>query len=511
MRLIARRPYSLLLLLAGILVPALVVLSPFLQVWMRSADMTFLTPGLLEFPHTIIFAAVLAGVFAVIGYRRLRRMKHRDPQRVFFVFLMVGFFFSILPGPYVGTLLVCFYAGVTLAVLAGHDYRLRFSAIHYWMLIYLIVCAASLHTYTRGGSTFQIQQAIQPFSRFLTVLFIVNFLREWDDFVFTTKVFVAITCVVALIAIYQVLAFSVAGKITSLLPPEEKGRRFFTMGGFTFLRATALFRSPVSLGQACGFGALMLMVPLSNPDISRKSALRILAVFALMMVGLFCSFSRASWMAFIIVAFLAPPLLRPKWAVRYILVLSVLGGVFVISGGLAAVVDYMTLAKTTSIDYRVEIIRIGLQALERHPTLGAGLEIFRGYPGNLEKLHVHNTFIMAFSELGIVGGLTIIGLYIHSTSRAIRNLHLAVDPMDRNLAIVLFLALILVLIMQQFEQALHFHLNYFLLGSIEAMTIYLRKKAGGDPAAHLRREELLRNLPRSQATFLAQPDLPPQE
>ncbi len=494
-----RRPFYVLLMLAGIVVPALVALSPLVYVRIEGAGMSLPLPAPL-YARSYSLAVLLVGLASafMLGRRFLARVTLPSPRKLFFVFLMIGFYFSVLPGPYVGTLLLLYYAALLVVALLGADVRLRFAALNWWMLVYLAVCAASLHMLTRGGNMYQIRELLQPFSRFLSVLFIINFLRDWEDFEFVAKVFLAIGFVVIVVAVYQVAMFSLFGKITSLMSEEEGRRRFFTIAGFTFLRATGLFRHPAYLGEVCALGALMPLVQIFRPGQSFRRIVILLFVVAVMLGGMICSFSRASWLAFLVVAVIALPLLKPRWAVRYIVTASILGGLFVLAGGLNASIDYMLEAKTSSVDYRVEIMRLGLDAFSRSPLLGTGLEAFVRYPGNIEKFHVHNTFIMAFTELGVIGGVLILLIYIHAINRSIRNLLMAIDPLDRNLAVILFLALVLILVMQQFEQALHFHMNYFLLGSIEAMSIYLRQKQGENTAARLRRSELIRHLPRTR-------------
>ncbi len=493
-----RRPFYAMLLLAGLCVPLLVALSPGAYVRIAATGISPLPMNLLEHPYSMAVLLVGVASVAALARRRVREAEVPAPKKIFFVLLVAGFYFSILPGPYVGSLLVLYYALVFLGSFAGIDFRLRFTPIHWWMLAYLAACALSLQMLTRAGSPFQISVLLQPFARFLSVLFIVNFLRDRDDFEFAAKTFIAIGAITVLVAVYQVAMYSFVGKITSLMSSEEGSRRFFSLAGMHFLRATGLFKHPAYLGQVCAFGALFPLTTLALPRRERRSTIKLLAVVAWMLLGLFCSFSRASWLAVAVVAMIVPPLLKPKWAVKYILVISVAGLLFVLVGGLGGAIDYMIEAKSSSVDYRVDIMRLGFDAFSRSPWLGTGLQAFRHYPGNIQSLHVHNTFIMAFTELGLVGGVLIILLYVHGMNRAIRNLFMAVDPFDRNLSVVLFAALVLSLIMQQFEQALNFHINYFLLGSIEAMTIYLRQRQGESITARLRRDELIRGLPRTR-------------
>ncbi|MAE72001.1 MAG: hypothetical protein CME06_16230 [Gemmatimonadetes bacterium] len=493
-----RRPFYAMLLLAGLCVPLLVALSPAAYVRIASTDVSPLPFGLLDHSYSMAFLLVGIASVAALARRRVHHLRVPAPKKIFFVLLVSGFYFSILPGPYVGILLVLYYVLLFLGSFAGIDFRLRFTPIHWWMLAYLAACALSLQVLTRGGSPFQITVLLQPFARFLSVLFIVNFLRDRDDFEFAAKTFIAIGAITVLVAIYQVAMYSFTGKVTSLMSTQEGARRFFSLGGLHFLRATGLFKHPAYLGQVCAFGALFPLAALALPQRDRRTTIKLLAVVAWMLIGLFCSFSRASWLAVMVSALIVPPLLKPNWAVRYILFISITGLLFVLAGGLGAGIDYMIEAKSSSVNYRVEIMRLGFDAFARSPWFGTGLQSFRYYPGNIQSMHVHNTFMMAFTELGLVGGTLIILLYVHGMNRAIRNLFMALDPFDRNLAVVLFVALILSLIMQQFEQALNFHINYFLLGSIEAMTIYLRQKQGENITAKLRRDELIRGLPHTR-------------
>ncbi len=492
-----RRPFYLLALSAGLLVPLAVAVSPWAQIWIDCEDIPLLLKNVERFPYTTAILTVTLGCVAVLA-GRLRAALPRFPARqVFLVLLFAGYFFSLLPGPYVGSLLLFYYAVLLVAAVAGHDIRLRITPVNWWVLLYFVACALSLHMYTRGGSPYQAQILVQPFSRILSTLFIVNYLRTWDDFLLVAKVFLVFAAITAAVAIYQVAAYGLFGIMTSLMPQSEGSKRFFTLGGITFLRATGLFKHPVYLGQAEAYGSFMLLLRFAVPKLRPKSYVPTLLLQALLLVGLICSFSRTSWLGVAIVTtVILPPLLWPRWATRYILAVTVFGGLFVVAGGLTATLDVLISAKTSSVDYRVRILKLGLQAIMRHPWLGTGLDAFRRYPGNLEGLNVHNSFVMALTEFGFVGALAVIGLYLHGISRAIQNILQAISPEDRAAAVVLFSMLMLSLFVQQFEQALHLHINFLLLGSIEALSLHLRQKAGHNILTKHRRDELVRNLPR---------------
>ena len=282
------------------------------------------------------------------------------------------------------------------------------------------------------------------------------------------------------------------------MPASHGSHRFFSFGGVTFLRATGLFKHPVYLGEIGALGALLMTVPLLGARQTLRGRRASMLLWAILFGAMIASFSRASWLGFLVAALLMPPMLFPRRAVRYLILLSVLGGVFVLSGGMVAILDYMVEVKSSSVDYRLEIMKLGLRAFLEEPWFGTGLGAFLRYPGNVEGLHVHNSFMMALTETGLLGGVAFFLLYVRALERAIRNLFLACEPDDKNLAVVLFLALILITIMQQFEQAVNFHMNYFLLGTIEAMTPYLRAKLGAQPERELRRADILRLLPRKR-------------
>jgi O-antigen ligase len=492
-----RRPFYLLMLTAGLLVPLTVALSPWAQIWIDCEDISLFLGDTARFPYTAAVIAVALGCLAALA-PRIRAMLPSVPARqIFLALLFTGYFVTLLPGPYVGSLLLCYYFVLLVAALAGHDVRLRFTPLNWWVLLYFVVCAISIHMYTRGGSPYQAQILAQPFSRVLSTLFIVNYLRTWDDFLMVAKVFIIFAAITALVAIYQVAAYNFFGIMTSLMPKTEGAKRFFTLGGVTFLRATGLFHHPVFLGQSTAYGSFMLILRLAIPRLRPKSLLPSFLLLGLLVTGLVCSFSRTSWLGVAIVGTLIlPPLLWPRWATRYILAVSIMGGLFIVAGGLTATLDLLIGAKTSSVDYRVRILKLGLQAIMRHPWLGVGLNAFGRYPSNLQGLSVHNSLFMSLAELGFIGTIPIIGLYLHGIARAIQNILLAVTPEDRGLAVVLFSMLMLSLFMQQFEQALHLHINFLLLGSIEALWIHLRQRAGHNILARHRRDESVRNLPR---------------
>jgi putative inorganic carbon (HCO3(-)) transporter len=171
-------------------------------------------------------------------------------------------------------------------------------------------------------------------------------------------------------------------------------------------RAIGTFVLP---GELAGYLIIFLPIAFALARVTRRKALRALAVCALLLgtAALALTFSRAGWMGFAAaVAFFAftGGGVRRRYAPLILL------------GGLAAVLIVFNAHHNPAENYtRLSIWQAGIEIVRRFPLTGVGpFDFARVYPfvrqpdGDLTAFHAHSFLLTIFAETGIVGVVAVL-------------------------------------------------------------------------------------------------------
>ncbi|HEV7639657.1 MAG TPA: O-antigen ligase family protein [Gaiellaceae bacterium] len=220
-------------------------------------------------------------------------------------------------------------------------------------------------------------------------------------------------------------AFSALLGVAALYGPFP-GRSTFV---YANTRAVALFKDPNVLGSFLAFGALILAEELLRPSLLRSGRRTQWALFLLVVLGVVFSYSRAAWGA-LAVGLLAIAVVYGLRRGEGGRALALLGSM--VFAGIVALAALSATGQLAFLQQRAHVQgydaqRFGAQSFaiqlaERHP-LGVGPGQFESY----SAVSVHETYLRALSELGVLGLVLVAALLLTTLAYAVRNAVRGID------------------------------------------------------------------------------------
>jgi hypothetical protein len=219
-----------------------------------------------------------------------------------------------------------------------------------------------------------------------------------------------------------------------VLKPNNLGLSVVASGSERIMRAYGLGNHPNILGGYFAFATLSLIAWLTEPAAHWRRIVQLL-IFMLGQWGLYISFSRSAWVAFVVglISLVVlwwrkkPQSVNPSrrtivMVTACILLTTLL--FFVLYGRFVITRTGSTSEPTElrSISDRTYYTRIAIQAIQEHPILGIGAGTFSDfakqiistgpYANDLPADYVHNVPLLIFSELGLVGFVFWLGIWV---------------------------------------------------------------------------------------------------
>jgi O-antigen ligase len=232
------------------------------------------------------------------------------------------------------------------------------------------------------------------------------------------KIFLASMAIQSSIAILQYALQSSIGLQflgEPILNTTTKGVSYITLGQEKILRAYGTFSHPNILGMYLVFAIFILI----NFYKELKSKILFKLLFILFLATLIITFSRSAWLAFgvgsLIFLFKKIPQTKLK-----ILIPILLGAIILYLTNLHQIIlERLFFTSDTALTERLMLNKISIKMFMENP-MGIGIGNFtlamqeyattKLFPWNFQP--VHNAFLLAFTELGITGGITILILPI---------------------------------------------------------------------------------------------------
>ena len=194
-------------------------------------------------------------------------------------------------------------------------------------------------------------------------------------------------------------------------------------------RALALFKDPNVLGSFLAFGALIVAEELLRPSLLHARTRTKWALFLLLVLGVLFSYSRAAWGSLVLglIAIAGVYALRRGGGGRALALL----GSMVFAGMIALAVLSATgqlaflqqRAQTQGYDsQRFGAQEYALRLAAKHP-LGVGPGQFESY----SVVSVHETYLRALSEIGVLGLVLVLALLLTTLAYAVRNAVRGID------------------------------------------------------------------------------------
>jgi hypothetical protein len=223
---------------------------------------------------------------------------------------------------------------------------------------------------------------------------------------FTVQALVAVALVSGIIGILQVLVYYATGRPYTLFVEWSPGEAFkYTPVGF-LLRASALNPNAQMLATILMLSLPFLLFRATAPGLERRERLFLLAAVGVAGLALLLTWNYVAFAGAALVLLGFPFLRWPHLTVHLLVGILLTGSILYYLG----VADWLysvsagdpSIAKGMS--QRITLLKLGLAKLGRDPWFGEGRDFVR-YSGNYWHRPVHNAYVQAATELGIVGGL----------------------------------------------------------------------------------------------------------
>ncbi|MDO8706339.1 MAG: O-antigen ligase family protein [Sulfuricaulis sp.] len=247
----------------------------------------------------------------------------------------------------------------------------------------------------------------------LLTFVIVNIIRSEQSVRLAVRVFIGVAVVSALIGITQSMLYHFAGIKFSLIDEFGNSETYLkaTFLG-VMLRASGLNATVQHLS-----GFLVLALPFLMFRVlaaGGRERLKYLLGCAILLGGIVLSWNYTAFAATFVVLALSPFVIWPQRALHIILAMLVVALVLYYTG----VFDWVYRVYLSDsgafkgFGQRFTLMKFGFEKLARDPWLGEGLRGFAGFSGNYWHRPVHNAYMQAATEIGLLGALVFVGMLL---------------------------------------------------------------------------------------------------
>ncbi|HEX9794493.1 MAG TPA: O-antigen ligase family protein [Planctomycetota bacterium] len=288
--------------------------------------------------------------------------------------------------------------------------------------------------------------------------------------------------VAACIGVTAAIAQTILSYVVGYPVTFHTGAYNVVVTGFgTFPRCTGLMQHPNHQSNALSAVAVLVLWLATQPRRRLTPARRAqyAAIYVYLCIGVLITWSRSGWLALGVTSMLIPFLRWPRFIPGFLAV----GGAAAVgawTSGFAATA-YKTVHdfNASSADFRWHIDHIAIQAFLEKPIFGQGVTQIMNYY-NPYHLQVHNSYLQAFSELGLFGVATLLLFGCTLAWRMAERLRNARHPADREWMIGLSLAAGITLVQNMFAMFLWIKFLWALLAIMETSVTISRDQDVAD-------------------------------
>jgi O-antigen ligase len=315
----------------------------------------------------------------------------------------------------------------------------------------------------------------------LLVFLMINFMRTKEFVVAAIKLFIIISTVSAMIGIVQEILYMYAGYlIVGSIPSESLAHMYEG----AFLRVPAFMTSYGTLSKMLVISLIMIANILMYPNTyvkSTKSKLLLYFAFLLMVSSLILTFAQDAWIALAIGLFVSVVIRWRSLFIHLIILLLLLIIVCYYAGFIDSSVAFVSSELSHGdASGRIILDREGLDGFfhaDSHNVLfGTGAGNGARYTSHYEGWPAHNAFILAANEIGLLGFLSYLALYIFAAIRVLSAHAVAREPGDKALTAGLLGGFIAITVMFQFYAGYIDLILWFYIGLIESTFLILKKE-----------------------------------
>lgn len=263
--------------------------------------------------------------------------------------------------------------------------------------------------------------AVSSFLRaILLAWLLVNLITDAASARFAVNMFIAVAIISALIGISQGLLFLLFGIDFSFIDQFGASDTQYKPTPFGMLpRASALNGSAQHLSSF-----LLIALPFLLfrwHESTGKTKQRMTVAIAVVLGGVLSTWNYGGFFAVLVVLLLYPFFQWPRYSIHILCGMlsllifcyftGVLDWLYSVSFGNAGV--------SKGVSQRHTLLSLGLEKLVKDPWFGVGLHGFTDTPGNYWRRPVHNAYIQAATEIGIVGALVFLTMLMTMVTQAI--------------------------------------------------------------------------------------------
>ncbi len=317
--------------------------------------------------------------------------------------------------------------------------------------------------------------------RVVLVFLVLNALATNEQLNRFFRLLVYLAIATSLIAFAQVVLFHIVGTNYSFAATDVN--RVFSSPLGLQPRVTALTSHPNLLGTNLSVPFIFLLYSLISPEaVPKKSRMIIFLILTLMLIPLFFSSSRGTWLALAIGLGAIYFLKRPRLVIHKITLLLGIVMLSYITGLLSFAYNLAYEINPHSVSARVGLFKLGLDALASYSLIGYGYGTFSGYSGNIWGLSVHSFPLQVLSETGILGFITYMAMIVYVFKRAGGQLMRTRFPRNRLMLEAYLASFICVLVNNMFHQVAWSNFTFIIMALGEAITriVEKREESGSD-------------------------------
>lgn len=286
------------------------------------------------------------------------------------------------------------------------------------LVLLLVLTAATVASFAHGGLV-SILSAHALLTKLVVFFVLTNLVTDEKILFAALKTIVVVAAASAVIAILAQALYLFAGYEFTFADEEIHRYRPTSFG--LMLRSTAFASTPHV------FGHYMIMAFAIAMFLPMRILARV-ALCALLFVGVVSTFSKGAVLTCAGLLLLAPFVRKPAqlffWLAMYA---AVALAVYTTGLGEWAYTNVVNPGGAGSLTDRIELARQGLEAMDRHPVLGSGINNFE----RVMKLPIHNAYLQATFEIGVIGAAAFLSLVLYLGIRGLVTLDRVGDVSTR--------------------------------------------------------------------------------
>ena len=431
-----------------------------------------------EVPLIICLLGTVIFVF-VLNINRINMLLIEKREKVFIILLIAGLHLvGIIPGK-IDTSDLVFGALIVwwlVTVFVNKGYKISGAPLHFLNIAMLITAILSM-THGGVGVIFSMLPLIKAI---VSSFFITDIVRRKEWTVYFIKTLLVITALSALIGIFQEMVFLARGTILFTVDPKFLGLILEPTPFGTFLRVPAYTGMHLYLAN---YLVISLLIGLNaflylKDDLTRKEKLFLKVAMMLMSVALILTFSKTNMAGLAAGVALSVLIKWPQRLIHFVMVLLlVVVGTYYTPGLWDKVHNQVVsnLELKGDIGLRVNLMKRGIEGVYyKYPFLGAGVGRGKDYTQDV-LWGTHNAFILAADDVGIIGFLVFLSLFVYAFMRMISTIPMTKKPDEKAILIALLSGFIAYVINIQFQPDFLSYYNWILIGFIESTVIVFRR------------------------------------